>query len=114
MMRQPFAILMLVLLSCLVSTPARADERLNLLKNISAAGAPMLTLEMLDQAQPGIDQDLYAWIAWEQERLSILSRWRQWDQMLVRIETIPADIPAQFKHQVASYKARALLIARSN
>ena len=108
-MRRIPATLLLVLLPCLVVNSLRADERLNLLKNISAAGAPLLTLEMLDQAQPGIDEDLYAWIAWEQERLSILSRWRQWDQMLVRIETIPADIPAQFKHQVASYKARAYL-----
>ena len=40
-------------------TPALADERLDLLKSISAAGAPFLTLKMLEQAQPGIDQDLY-------------------------------------------------------
>ena len=56
---------------------AQADERLDLLKRISAAGAPLLTLEMLDQAQPGMDQDLYEWILWEQERLSILAEWQQ-------------------------------------
>ena len=45
----------------LLHAPLQADERLDTLKNISAAGAPLLTLKMLDQAQPGIDHDLYAW-----------------------------------------------------
>jgi hypothetical protein len=62
-----------------LATPAFADERLDLLKSISAAGAPFLTLKMLEQAQPGIDQDLYEWILWEQERFAILTEWRQWD-----------------------------------
>jgi len=97
------------LLCTVLALSAQADERLDLLKNISAAGAPLLTLKMLDQAQPAIDQDLYEWILWEQERLSILARWREWDQLLVRIEALPADIPAQFRNQVASYKARAYL-----
>ena len=66
--------------------PAVADERLNLLKNISAAGAPELTIKMLDEAQPGVDEDLYQWILWEQQRLAILAQWKQWDQLLVRIE----------------------------
>lgn len=89
--------------------PLLADERLDLLKNISAAGAPLLTLQMLDQAQPGIDQNLYEWILWEQERLDILAQWQQWDQLLIRIENLPADIPDQFKQQVATFKARAFL-----
>jgi tetratricopeptide (TPR) repeat protein len=101
-------ILLLVTLSGLVA-PALADERLDLLKSISAAGAPFLTLKMLEQAQPGIDQDLYEWILWEQERLAILTEWRQWDQLLIRIESLPEDIPDQFKHQAASYEARAYL-----
>jgi hypothetical protein len=63
---------------------ASADERLDLLKKISAAGAPGLTLKMLDQAQPGVDDDLYEWILWEQERLAILAQWKQWDQLLIR------------------------------
>lgn len=91
------------------SQPLSADERLDLLKRISAAGAPLLTLEMLDQAQPGIDQDLYEWILWEQERLSILAEWQQWDKLLVRTESLPIDIPDQFRQQVASFKARAYL-----
>jgi tetratricopeptide (TPR) repeat protein len=91
------------------ATPAFADERLDMLKRISAAGAPFLTLKMLEQAQPGIDQDLYEWILWEQERLAILTEWRQWDQLLIRIESLPEDIPDQFKQQAATYEARAYL-----
>ena len=89
--------------------PAVADERLDLLKNISAAGAPELTMKMLDQAQPTVDEDLYEWILWEQERLAILAHWKQWDQLLIRIEGLPGDIPQQFKQQAATYQARAFL-----
>ncbi len=97
------------LLLALLASPAMGDQRLELLKHISAAGAPALTLKMLDQAQPTIDQDLYAWIAWEQERLAILAQWRQWNELLVRIEGLPVDVPAQFRQQATTYKARAFL-----
>ena len=99
----------LALSNPLLTGPLRADERLDLLKNISSAGAPLLTLKMLDQAQPGIDQALYEWILWEQERLAILAEWKQWDQLLIRIEGLPTDIPDQFSQQVTTYKARAFL-----
>ena len=89
--------------------PAVADERLDLLKIISASGAPNLTLRMLDEAQPPIDQALYDWILWEQERFSILAEWRLWDRLLVRIEALPVDIPKQFAQQAASFEARAYL-----
>lgn len=92
-----------------VCANAAADERLNLLKNISAAGAPNLTLKMLDEAQPKVDEDLYKWILWEQERLAILTQWRQWDELLLRIESLPADIPKQFQRQAATYQARAFI-----
>ena len=98
-----------LLLGASIGGAAFADERLDLLKNISAAGAPGLTLKMLDQAQPKIDEDLYEWILWEQERLAILTRWQQWNQLLVRVEQLPADLPAQFKQQAATYRARAFL-----
>ena len=99
-----------LLAALLVSSPlAAADERLELLKNISAAGAPGLTLKMLDEAQPKVDEDLYEWILWEQERLAILTQWQQWDELLVRIEALPADMPRQFKRQAATYQARAFL-----
>jgi len=88
---------------------AWADEKLDMLKNISAAGAPVLTLKMIDQAQPKLDVDLFEWILWEQERYSILSQWQQWDDLLVRIEGLPADLPDQFKQQAVTYKIRAYL-----
>ncbi len=93
----------------LTASAVFADERLTLLKNVSRAGAPALTLKMLDQAQPSLDADLYGWILWEQERFAILSRWQQWDELLVRIEAMPVDIPEQFRQQTATYQARAFL-----
>jgi tetratricopeptide (TPR) repeat protein len=99
--------LLLIFFACLGG--AAADERLDQLKRISAAGAPNLTLKMLDEAQPKVDEDLYEWILWEQERLRILAQWQQWDRMLVRIEGLPVDIPPQFRQQAATYEARAFL-----
>jgi len=106
--------LLSVLLLLLLSAPLVANERLNLLKNISAAGAPNLTLKMLDQAQPKVDEDLYEWILWEQERFAILTQWQQWDQLLVRLEAMPADVPLQFKRQATTYQARAFLALGQN
>ena len=108
-MKTSIQVLLLVAIGMGIMLPATADERLDLLKNISAAGAPELTMKMLDQAQPKVDADLYEWILWEQERLAILAQWKQWDQLLIRIEGLPGDIPNQFKQQAATYQARAFL-----
>jgi len=105
--RKSFYLLFSLLLGAI--TTATANERLEVLKNISAAGAPVLTLKMLDQAQPKIDIDLYEWILWEQERYSILSKWQQWNELLVRIESLPADLPEQFRNQATTYKISAYL-----
>ena len=100
---------LLALLFVCLSSNSWADEKLDMLKNISAAGAPVLTLKMLDQAQPKVDIDLYEWILWEQVRYSILSQWQQWDDLLVRIESLPDDLPEQFIQQAATHKIRAYL-----
>ena len=91
-----------------------ADKQLDSLKNISAAGAPFLTLKMLDQAQPSIDRDLYEWILWEQERLRILDEWEQWNDLLVRVESLPADVPAQFQQQASTYQIKAYIALGQN
>ncbi len=88
---------------------ADAAEKLEQLKSISNAGAPFLTLKMLDQAQPNLDADLYNWILWEQERYKILEQWQQWDSILIRIEGLPDDLPEPFKHQLATQHAQAYL-----
>jgi hypothetical protein len=108
-MKKVSALKVLGIAALVLAGHAHGDERLDLLKNISAAGAPNLTLKMLDEAQPQVDQDIYEWILWEQERLRILAEWQQWDQLLVRIEGLPVDIPAQFRQQAATYEARAYL-----
>lgn len=97
-----------------ISFPLSADQQLESLKNISAAGAPFLTLKMLDQAQPGIDQALYEWILWEQERYRILSKWQQWNELLVRIEGLPKDLPEPFLNQAATYQIKAYIALNQN
>lgn len=103
-----------VLCFSLLNTQLYADQQLNSLKNISAAGAPFLTLKMLEQAQPGLDQDLYGWILWEQERYRILTEWKQWNDLLIRIESLPDDIPQQFRQQAVTYQVRAYIALGQN
>lgn len=102
-------ILFAVLLLSTTQVNADAAKKLAQLKSISNAGAPFLTLKMLDQAQPNYDADLYNWILWEQERYKILEQWQQWNELLIRIEAVPSDLPDPFKHQLASKQARAYL-----
>lgn len=92
-----------------LSTSVAADEKLDLLKNISNAGAPFLTLKMIDQAQPNYDADLYNWILWEQERYAILEKWQQWNDLLIRLESLPKDLPEPFLHQIVTKQARAYI-----
>jgi tetratricopeptide (TPR) repeat protein len=101
------SLFLLLLLCC--NKISWANERLELLKSISSSGAPALTLKMLDQAQPKVDVDLYEWILWEQERYAILSKWKQWDELIVRIERLPDDLPIQFKNQVTTHRIKAYL-----
>lgn len=93
---------------CIVAS-AFADQRLQSLKDISAAGAPLLALKMLGQAQPQLDKDLYEWIIWEQERYKILSNWQLWNRLLIRIESLPKDLPEPFRQQATSQQARAYI-----
>jgi len=100
--------LVLILLLCCIKV-SWGNERLELLKRISFSGAPSLTLKMLDQTQPKVDVDLYEWILWEQERYAILSKWQQWDELIVRIERLPDDLPVQFKNQATTHLINAYL-----
>lgn len=102
-------ILLVILLLSINQVNADAAAKLEQLKRISNAGAPFLTLKMLDQAQPNYDADLYNWILWEQERYRILEQWKQWDELLIRIESVPKDLPDPFKHQLATKQAQAYL-----
>lgn len=114
MKKLQFFVLILALFGSAFAFPVHANQQLDSLKNISAAGAPFLTLKMLDQAQPTVDEDLYEWILWEQERYQILNEWKQWNEMLVRIENLPKDLPPQFLQQAATYQIRAYIALGQN
>ena len=114
MIKTRLAGIMLVLFCSFFLSQLSANQQLDSLKHISAAGAPFLTLKMLDQAQPGIDEDVYEWILWEQERYQILSLWKQWNELLIRIEGLPNDLPEQFLQQAATYQIRAYIALGQN
>ncbi len=114
MAKTKLPVISLFLFCLILPLKLTANQQLDSLKHISAAGAPFLTLKMLDQAQPGIDEDLYEWILWEQERYSILSQWQQWDELLIRIEGLPNDLPEQFLQQAGTYQIKAYIALEQN
>ena len=114
MIKSKFSGITLVLVCSFFISHLSADQQLDSLKHISKAGAPFLTLKMLEQAQPGIDEDVYEWILWEQERYQILSLWKQWNDLLIRIEGLPSDLPEQFLQQAATYQIRAYIALGQN
>lgn len=98
-----------LLLAAVLFSPAQASQQLDTLKAISAAGAPLLALKMLDQAQPDQLQQPYEWILWEQERFRVLEQWQLWRELLIRLEQLPSTLPEPFLRQAATLKARAYL-----
>lgn len=114
MINNLFRAIFLAFICYFLSFPLTANQQLDSLKNISTAGAPFLTLKMLEQAQPSIDEDVYEWILWEQERYQILSLWKQWNDLLIRIEGLPDDLPEQFLQQAATYQIKAYLALGQN
>lgn len=104
-----FQFLTAILAILTFSYSSYADEKLQQLKNISNSGAPFLTLMMLDQTQPNMDANLQNWIRWEQERYDILEKWQQWNDLLIRIESLPKDLPEDFRHTAVSKQVNAYL-----
>jgi len=87
----------------------QASQQLDSLKAISASGAPMLALKMLDQAQPDVQKQPYEWILWEQERYRVLEKWGLWQDLLLRLEQLPEGLPEPFLIQSETLQARAYL-----
>ncbi len=84
-------------------------NNLNELAQLARAGAPQLALKRMDADQPAADQDLVAWVAWEQERLHILSGQHLHTDLLSRVDAIPAGVDREFLSQAMTLKADAQL-----
>ena len=46
---------------------------------------------------------------WEQERAAIYTQWQEWDKLLLRLETVPENLPPYFMNWVIESQALAYL-----
>ena len=84
-------------------------SNLNELAQLARAGAPQLALKRMDAEQPAADRDLVAWMAWEQERLHILSGQKLHTDLISRVDAMPGTVSQEFLRQAMALKADAQL-----
>jgi tetratricopeptide (TPR) repeat protein len=83
--------------------------RLNELAQLARAGAPQLALRRMDAEQTTPQQNLVEWMAWEQERLQILSSQGLYARLIKRVDNMPESVDAHFRSLALSLKADAQL-----
>ena len=79
------------------------------LAQLARAGAPQLALRRMDAEQPGVDQDVVEWMAWEQERLQILTGQGLYQRLIARVNALPSSVDGDFRRLALSLKADAQL-----
>lgn len=112
--RRCVAWLLRICLPLLVAASAGATTALDApglteLAQLARLGAPQLALRRMDAEQPGADQNLVEWMAWEQERLQILHRQGMHRELVERLTRLPDAADEHFLRLALSLKADALL-----
>lgn len=103
------------LLFLLLSLPAFAvaavpsfDDSIESVARLANAGAVQLALDKVERLQaPKPDKE--RWPAWEALRLTLLARLNRHQELLARLEKIPADAPADLMRQARFLGAQAAL-----
>ncbi len=101
-------------IACGSGAQALDTTQLNELAQLARAGAPQLALSRMDAAQPAAAGDISGWMAWEQERLQILSGQGLYRQLIARVATAPEGVDAAFRRFALTLKADAQLQLAQN
>ncbi len=101
----------LLVLSAGLCSNARALDTTELkeLAQLARAGAPQLALRRMDAAQPSAEEHLPDWIAWEQERLQILSSQGLYPALIGRVQALPESVDPAFRRFALTLQADAQL-----
>jgi hypothetical protein len=101
------------LLLLLASATAAASPRgpLDAARQMAAAGATELALRLLETGQPALHEDPEAWLAWERERVALLTTRKAWTAIAERLASLPEAAPAEFRQWADATRAAALLSA---
>lgn len=108
----PLLFLLLFLPVSVVAATTTADDSIESVSRLANAGAVQLALDKIERLQPP-KPDKERWPAWEALRLSLLARLNRHQEVLVRLEKIPADMlanmPADLMRQARFLGAQAAL-----
>ncbi len=96
----------LILSSVCLFMPAQAAE-LREVELLIQAGASGLALQLLDQEQPGLENNPEHWLEWETQRVKLYQHTKDWDGLIKRLRARPAWVPRDFKLWAQEKIARA-------
>lgn len=110
-MRVVYSLLFLLfsLPASVVAATTTADDSIESVARLANAGAMQLALDKVERLQPP-KPDKERWPAWEALRLTLLARLNRHQELLARLEKIPADAPADLMRQARFLGAQAALV----
>jgi TolA-binding protein len=79
---------------------------LDLVRQLTQAGASQLALKRVENAQPA-QQDAGQWLDWERMRLTLLAKLNQPVELLARVANLPKVLPPDFERQAYELAAKA-------
>jgi len=109
--KQFSALLLLILMSMLMITPVQAvdDSAFAEVRALANSGAALLAQHTLDSQQPAADVNRDDWMAWERERIRIYQQSKDWQALVKRLETLPPEVPADFKRWAVTQRAEGFI-----
>ncbi len=88
---------------------ALSDDLLNEISSLSQQGAETLSLLLLDEAQPDLDQDAQVWARWHQKKIELFRQKGRWSEIIREYENLPANVPDDHLDWVLVELVRAYL-----
>lgn len=101
-------LVLFILLIC-VTGASHAQRSPQELLDMARAGAPALSLAMMDRLQPDRERQRFAWLSWERARLDILFGAARWQDVIDRVASYPVDLPPEFLAWARTRQAEAYL-----
>ncbi len=79
----------------LFAAPVHSDS-LDDITELARQGAPDVALRFVDGHQPALSDQPAEWVRWEQARIAILQERRDWQAVVQRVASLPAEAPQGF------------------
>ena len=106
-MRHFISPLLLLTLAAAPNADAASTISPQAVARLAEAGAPQLALSLADGAQPASSGERPLWLEWEGVRLDLLHRLDRPQELLQRVDALPADASPELRQKARWYAVRA-------